>query len=61
VNPDQYNGASLLGLRGIVVKSHGNASADAFYYAVLQAIQEAEMQVPNKIKTKIEQVLLEHQ
>jgi glycerol-3-phosphate acyltransferase PlsX len=48
-------------LRGIVVKSHGNASADAFYYAVLQAIQEAEMQVPNKIKTKIEQVLLEHQ
>lgn len=60
VNPDQYNGASLLGLRGIVVKSHGNASADAFYYAVQQAIQEAEMQVPNKIKTKIEQVLLEH-
>ena len=25
VNPDQYNGASLIGLRGIVVKSHGNA------------------------------------
>lgn len=59
VNPDQYNGASLLGLRGIVVKSHGNASADAFYYAISQAIQEAQMQVPEKIKSKIETVLLE--
>ncbi|WP_100641104.1 phosphate acyltransferase PlsX [Alteromonas facilis] len=60
VNPDQYNGASLLGLRGIVVKSHGNASADAFYYAITQAINEARMQVPERIKNKIEQVLLEH-
>ena len=59
VNPDQYNGASLLGLRGIVVKSHGNASADAFFYAIEQAINEAQMQVPERIKTKIEQVLLE--
>ena len=59
VNPDQYNGASLLGLRGIVVKSHGNASADAFYYAIHQAMQEAQMRVPDKIKNKIETVLLE--
>lgn len=59
VNPDQYNGASLIGLRGIVIKSHGNASKDAFYYAIVQAIQEAKMQVPDKIKTKIETVLLE--
>jgi glycerol-3-phosphate acyltransferase PlsX len=59
VNPDQYNGASLLGLRGIVIKSHGNASAEAFYYAILQAKQEAEMKVPEKIKSKIETVLLE--
>merc|ERR1712093_893976 len=59
VNPDQYNGASLIGLRGIVIKSHGNASKDAFYYAIVQAMQEARMQVPDKIKTKIETVLLE--
>ncbi|MEW9798697.1 phosphate acyltransferase PlsX [Alteromonas sp. CYL-A6] len=59
VNPDQYNGASLIGLRGTVIKSHGNASSDAFYYAILQAIQEAQMQVPDKIRTKIETVLLE--
>ncbi|WP_034474178.1 phosphate acyltransferase PlsX [Aestuariibacter salexigens] len=59
VNPDQYNGASLLGLRGIVVKSHGNASADAFYYAIEDAIKEAHQQVPEKIKTTIESVLME--
>jgi len=59
VNPDQYNGASLIGLRGIVIKSHGNASKDAFYYAIVQAMKEAKMRVPDKIKTKIETVLLE--
>ncbi|RDV27427.1 phosphate acyltransferase PlsX [Alteromonas aestuariivivens] len=59
VNPDQYNGASLIGLRGIVIKSHGNASADAFYYAIRQAREEARMRVPEKIRSKIETVLLE--
>ncbi|MCW8108707.1 phosphate acyltransferase PlsX [Alteromonas ponticola] len=59
VNPDQYNGASLIGLRGIVVKSHGNASSDAFYYAILEAMKEARIGVPEKIKNKIETVLLE--
>jgi len=59
VNPDQYNGASLIGLRGIVVKSHGNASSEAFLYAIREAIQEVTMQVPSKIKHKIEAVLME--
>jgi glycerol-3-phosphate acyltransferase PlsX len=59
VNPDQYNGASLIGLRGIVVKSHGNASSEAFLYAIRVAIQEVTKQVPNKIKDKIEAVLME--
>lgn len=59
VNPDQYNGASLIGLRGTVIKSHGNASADAFHYAIERAIQEAEMSVPDKIKKSIETVMLE--
>ncbi|MBC3767850.1 phosphate acyltransferase PlsX [Neptunicella marina] len=54
VNPDQYNGASLIGLRGIVVKSHGNASVDAFLYAIKEAKQEISRQVPTKIKDKIE-------
>lgn len=59
VNPDQYNGASLIGLRGIVVKSHGNASDEAFLYAIREAIQEVTRQVPNKIKDRIEAVLME--
>jgi glycerol-3-phosphate acyltransferase PlsX len=54
LNPDQYNGASLIGLRGIVVKSHGNASSKAFYMAILEAIKEVERQVPERIKDKLE-------
>lgn len=49
VNPDQYNGASLVGLRGIVVKSHGNASAKAFQAAIDEAVNEVERQLPDKI------------
>ncbi|MBU3002703.1 phosphate acyltransferase PlsX [Paraglaciecola arctica] len=59
MKPDQYNGASLIGLRGIVVKSHGNASSEAFLYAIREAIQQVEMQVPDRIKDKIEDVLME--
>ncbi|TRX56643.1 phosphate acyltransferase PlsX [Thalassomonas sp. M1454] len=54
LNPDQYNGASLIGLRGIVVKSHGNATSSAFYNAILEAVKEVERQVPDKIKDKLE-------
>lgn len=57
MNPDHYNGASLVGLRGIVVKSHGNASSKAFYSAIKEAITEAQRQVPEKIKDKVEVML----
>lgn len=57
MNPDHYNGASLVGLRGIVVKSHGNASVRAYFSAIEQAVSEVEYQVPNKIINKVEQVL----
>ena len=58
MNPDQYNGASLIGLRGIVVKSHGNANSSAFFSAILEAVKEVERQVPEKIKNSLEQGLL---
>ena len=54
LNPDQYNGASLIGLRGIVIKSHGNASVLAFQEAIFEAMKEVEHQVPIKIKNKLE-------
>jgi len=41
VDPRRYNGASLLGLRGVVVKSHGSADAFAFGFAIRRAIEEA--------------------
>ncbi len=37
----RYNGASFLGLRGIVVKSHGSADALAFRCAIEKAAEEA--------------------
>ncbi|BAS67728.1 MAG: phosphate acyltransferase PlsX [Gammaproteobacteria bacterium] len=56
LDPGKYNGASLLGLRGIVIKSHGGAGVDSFF----QAIKEAYLEVNAKIIKKIEsQVALE--
>ncbi|MFT4929917.1 MAG: glycerol-3-phosphate acyltransferase PlsX [Phenylobacterium sp.] len=59
VNPDHYNGASLIGLGGIVVKSHGNASPVAFLNAIKEAVCEVERQVPQRIKDKLEEVLID--
>jgi phosphate acyltransferase len=41
VDHRRYNGASLLGLSGIVVKSHGSADAFAFEFAIRRALEEA--------------------
>lgn len=59
LNPDQYNGASLIGLRGIVVKSHGNANTKAFYAAIIEAVKETERQVPEKISAKLEHGIMQ--
>lgn len=45
LDPAGYNGASLLGLNGIVVKSHGSANAVSFQFA----IEEAMLQVKNNV------------
>lgn len=37
VDPRRYNGAALLGLKGIVIKSHGSADAYSYFYAIRQA------------------------
>ena len=41
VDHRRYNGASLLGLRGIVVKSHGSSDAFGFEFAIRRAAEEA--------------------
>ncbi len=59
LKPDHYNGASLLGLRGIVIKSHGSADIDAVVSAIGEAIHEVKQQVPARISERLEAVLLE--
>ena len=59
LKPDHYNGASLIGLRGVVIKSHGSANAKAFGSAIRQAITEAQAKLPERIKDRVESVLLE--
>ena len=45
----RYNGATLVGLNGIVIKSHGSADAQAFLHAIETAVVEVENQVPEQI------------
>ncbi|RLJ17259.1 phosphate acyltransferase PlsX [bacterium endosymbiont of Escarpia laminata] len=54
IDPRRYNGASLLGLRGIVIKSHGGADELAFVNAISRARKEALTDVPSRIKTQVE-------
>ncbi|HMX16778.1 MAG TPA: phosphate acyltransferase PlsX [Rhodocyclaceae bacterium] len=48
-----YNGASLLGLRGVVLKSHGSADVFAFRCALERAAEEARERLPEKISARM--------
>ncbi|CAE6913029.1 putative phosphate acyltransferase [Pseudomonas marincola] len=56
--PAQYNGASLLGLQGIVVKSHGSAGRAGFKSAIRRALKEIEEDLPQRLSGKLEDLLL---
>jgi glycerol-3-phosphate acyltransferase PlsX len=49
----RYNGASLLGLRGIVIKSHGSADVFAFGQALERAVDEVRNNVPQRIAARM--------
>ncbi|MGQ4877386.1 phosphate acyltransferase PlsX [Billgrantia sp. LNSP4103-1] len=53
LDPVRYNGASLLGLDGIVIKSHGSADATGFSYAVLRAAQEVSRGLPARLSREL--------
>lgn len=53
IDPRRYNGASLLGLEGIVIKSHGSADAFAFANAIEIAALEVDKGVPALIKSRV--------
>lgn len=58
-DPGRYNGASLLGLKGIVVKSHGSADALSLAHAIHVAVVEVENNVPERISDHIEKLLVD--
>jgi len=61
IDPRRYNGASLLGLRGTVIKSHGSADALAFANAIEVAAVVVRQQVPERISSQLQTILTERQ
>ena len=59
LDPARYNGASLIGLRGIVIKSHGSASVLACNKASNEAIFEVEKNIPERIREQVTGLLKE--
>ena len=58
LDPSLYNGAYLLGLNGIVIKSHGNVSAGSFGHALDVALQAATLNLPQALAPLLERQLL---
>jgi glycerol-3-phosphate acyltransferase PlsX len=57
IDPRAYNGASMLGLNGIVIKSHGGADVFGFANAIEIALLEVEKTVPQHIRSRMEPLL----
>ncbi len=60
-DPRRYNGASFVGLQGIVIKSHGGADVFAFANAIKEAVIEVDHAVPERIKSQLEHLLIDRQ
>jgi glycerol-3-phosphate acyltransferase PlsX len=57
IDPSQFNGASVLGLQGTIVKSHGSASVSGFQSAISQALREVKSDVPSIIQKQMTGIL----
>ena len=57
IDPERFNGATFIGLRGTVIKSHGGANAKAYARAIEEAIIGTEKNIPELIRHEVEQVL----
>jgi len=55
--PARHNGASFLGLQGIVVKSHGSASMQGFQSAIHRALIEVEGNLPQRLHGRLAELL----
>lgn len=58
IDPARYNGASLVGLQGIVIKSHGSANILAFSNAINQALLEVKKDIPQRIRRQVSELLV---
>ena len=58
MDPSRHNGASLLGLQGVVIKSHGNANERAMLAAIRQAVREVELEVPSRINERLDDLMI---
>ncbi len=61
IDPREYNGASFVGLTGIVVKSHGGADVLAYVSAIREAIVEVDKNVPERISKHVEEAMTQRQ
>lgn len=61
IDPRRYNGASLVGLNGIVIKSHGSADSFAFANAIKEAVLEVNKSVPARINEQLDTLLSKQQ
>jgi glycerol-3-phosphate acyltransferase PlsX len=61
IDPRRYNGASLLGLRGIVIKSHGGADALAFANAIKVGVLAVRESVPERISSQLQTYMEQRQ
>jgi glycerol-3-phosphate acyltransferase PlsX len=59
VDPRRYNGAALLGLRGLVFKSHGSADAFAFEQALARAYDAARNRLTDRVRDRIAHIRTE--
>jgi len=56
--PARHNGASFLGLQGIVIKSHGSAGVEGFQSAITRALIEIQENLPERLHGRLEELLL---
>ncbi|XOZ34019.1 phosphate acyltransferase PlsX [Halomonadaceae bacterium KBTZ08] len=56
LDPARHNGASFIGLQGVVIKSHGNADVTGLVAAIEQAAREVEHELPRRLGELLDQV-----
>ncbi|MDO9478280.1 MAG: phosphate acyltransferase PlsX [Pseudohongiella sp.] len=59
LKPSRYNGATLIGVQGVIVKSHGNSDRAGFEQAIEHALRQLEFDIPDLIAKRM-QIPVEH-